>query len=134
MTSPAVAFARIGQPFAEMLMSDTVRLERDGTATTDPATGVVNSTPTVLYTGKARIRPETTSEADALNAGEARDLLDQFLVSIPFSATDARPNDTIIVTASADPSLVAARMRVIGVVRGTAVSARRLRCRLDSAI
>lgn len=128
----AAAFAVAGQALAESIMSDTVRVERDGVLVTDPATGAVSNTPTVLYTGKAQIRPETSSEAGSQDAGEARDLLDQFLVKIPMAAADVQADDTVIVTASVDGSLTAARLRVIGVVRGTAVTARRLRCRLDS--
>lgn len=113
-------------------MTDAVTVSRDGELATDPGTGAVTSADTQLYSGKAQIRPETTSEADSQNAGEATDLLDQFLVKVPVSLVDVRTNDTVSVVASSDASLVGARMRVIGVVRGTTVTARRLRCRIDA--
>lgn len=130
--SSALAFAQMGQVLAESLMTDLVTITRDGPLATNPTTGEVSLTQSTLYSGKAQIRPETTSEADRQAAGEAVDLLDQYLVKVPVAFTAARVDDTVTVTASADPAMVGVAMRVIGVVRGTAVTARRLRCRIDA--
>lgn len=105
---------------------------RGGTPTTDPTTGVMTWTQTTVYTGKARIRPQSISEAQTQRAGEAADLLDEYLVSVPFSASGIRVDDIFTATASADPDLVGLSLRIIGVVRGTAVTARRLRCRVEA--
>lgn len=114
-------------------MTDAGVVTRGGAEpTTNPTTGAVTWGSTTVYEGIARIRPQSISEAQAQFAGEAADLLDEYLVAVPMSATGVRVNDTFTATASADPSLVGLPMRVVGVVRGTAVTARRLRCRIDA--
>lgn len=115
---------------AESMMVDTITITRGSTRATDPATGVVTTTPTQVYSGKARIRPETSVTAGEQNAGEARDLLPGVVVSAPLSVA-AQANDTITVTASADPGLMNARLRVISVDYGAQITARRMHCRIE---
>lgn len=116
---------------AESLMFDTVEVRRGGgEPITDPNTGVVTYPSTLIYSGKARVHPETSVTGMEQNAGESRELLSAVKVEAPLSVL-AKTNDTVKVTASDDPALVNVQLRVVSVDYGGQLSARHIHCRFE---
>lgn len=115
---------------AESLMVDAVEIRRGGELTTDPATGVVSAVSTLIYSGPARVHPETAMSGTEQNAGEARDILSAVKVDAPLSVL-AHTNDTVLVTASDDPALVGVRLRAVSVAYGGQISSRHIHCRFE---
>lgn len=102
--SRAVVLAR-GRRAAERGMVDTCEITRSGGRTTDPDTGAVTSTPSVIYGGKCRFQ-QPTAQSQREDVGEDHLLLLRFEVQLPMSATGFKVGDAIRVVASMnDPDL-----------------------------
>jgi hypothetical protein len=120
------AAARLGQARAESMMTDACTIVRlSATPVTNPVTGVVTRPETEMYAGVCRVRPGGARQVEA--GGQVLQAITH-TVSVPVSHTDVLPDDVVIVTASGDPALVEARLRVREVARGTHITARRLGC------
>lgn len=104
-----------------------VRRAPSGARSYDPVSMTyATAAPTVLYTGKCRVRPRDVLDK-VVEAGEEPTSMWTYMVSVPFAAvTDLRADDEVRLTASADASLVSRRLRITAVARGTDITARRL--------
>jgi hypothetical protein len=126
VSAPGTTLA--GRKAIERIMADACSIATPGSGepVLDPNTGQLTYPgSTAGYTGKCRIRPVSES---AVAAGERLIVLTRYVVSIPMSA-DAKVDDRVTVTSSVlDPSLAGRVFRVVGVARGTHVTARRLDC------
>lgn len=108
-------------------MDDTVTVTRVTGRAFSEATGVYVDTSTTVYTGRARVRPNAADQQS--DAGERTALARGYVVSIPIAQTAAQPGDVVTVTAAPwDAALVGVVMTVVGELRGTHVTARRLTC------
>ncbi len=127
----AAAFASMGQALAESIMTDTVTISRaSGYSAPDPA-GVVTPVMTPVYEGKCRLKSTARAAGSTgVTAGEARDSLTQYVLSVPISVTTVRPGDIARVADSLDPQAPTGAYRVVGVERGSQVTARRFTCEL----
>ena len=122
-----------GRAAADSLMTDTCRVRRAGTPTTDPTTGVV--TPTWIYPyatastdGPCRVQ-ESTGSTDQQVGGVATSNLAGVMVSLPISATGIVPGDqVVIVTAAHDDALPGRVFTVMRVLAKSHATARRLWC------
>ena len=136
----AAAFAAAGQALAETLMDSQGTVVRNGPlGPPDPVTGVVAATQTRIYpaadspvpAGPMRVKPYSRITGSGVTAGEARDSMVLYTVSIPITVTAVRPGDIVHVTASADPQLLTrTTFRVVGVGRSPQITARRMTCEL----
>lgn len=128
----AAGFAAAGQALAATLMDSqgtVVRLGPPGAP--DPVTGVVSPAKTTIYTGPMRVKPYSRITGTGVTAGEAKDSMVLYTVSVPISVTTARPGDVVHVTASADTQLLTrTTLRVVSVERSTQITARRMTCEL----
>ncbi|MGR7002809.1 DUF6093 family protein [Yinghuangia aomiensis] len=108
------ALAR-GRAAHEALMVDAGRLIRPGPAALDRATGqMVPGPETVLYDGRARVKPQPAVGRD-VTAGERLQILREYEIALPWSALppDAvRLGDVWETTASPDARLVGQRLVV----------------------
>jgi hypothetical protein len=123
-----LALARIA---AERLMEDACTITRRSGQSTNPDTGVVNFSYTVIYTGKCKVmrRGPRGASNRPVNLGEAFELLSFVEVSIPISSTVALADDIVTVTASVnDADLVNRAFHVRGYEHRSFASARRLQC------
>lgn len=128
----AAGFAAAGQALAATLMDcqgTVVRLGPPGAP--DPVTGVVSPAQTSIYAGPMRVKPYSRITGTGVTAGEAKDSMVLYTVSVPISVTTARPGDVVHVTASADAQLLTRTvLRVVAVERSPQITARRMTCEL----
>lgn len=112
----------------EALMIDACTITRPGTSTLDRATSTLTpGTPTVLYTGQCRVKPQRTPTPT--EAGEERQVVARYELALPFSAMPTQPirlADTVTLTASADPRLIGQAMTVMAVDYGSTATAWRI--------
>lgn len=121
----AGALAR-GRRLAESLMTDTVTITRPGAPTTDPATGEVVTSGTVVYEGRARWKPPTTGAAQT-ETGTAAIITSPGEVHIPVGSYTPEPGDIIECTACPmDPGMVGRRATVQSRFGGSQVTAYRI--------
>ena len=87
-------------------MVDTCTITRNGTATTNPDTGVVTQNATTIYTGKCRLKlPVAIARPD--NVGGAQEFLQHPILSLPAATTGVLVDDIVTINTSAlMPSLV----------------------------
>ncbi len=120
-----------GRTAAESLMVDSCTISRAGAG--EPVYNPVTDTYTYpaaasVYSGKCRVKPANVADTDD-EAGETVVGVRRFVVSLPMSVTAVRRDDVVTVTTSAlDPGLAGTRFRVLGAVKGSQVTARRLAC------
>lgn len=109
-------------------MVDACTISRPGEPVLDRATSALTpGTPTVLYTGKCRIKAQRTPTPT--EAGEERQVVARYELALPFSAVPAQPirlADTVILTASADPRLIGQVMTVMAIDYGSTATAWRM--------
>ena len=116
-----------GRRIAQRLMQDTCTISRPGTTRTfNPATNSYSTTPTVVYSGRCRVKPQPTTDTVS-NVGEQAISRWPYTVSVPTAALP-QLDDQVLITASDDPALANLKLRVRTVVKGTNVTARRLGC------
>ena len=117
-------------------MTDTCTISRAGAGdpTYDPATdSYTYPTADEIYVGKCRVKPADTVDL-AEEAGETVVGARRYVVSVPTSTTTVQRNDVLEVTASVlDSGLVGTKFRVLGALKGSQVTARRLACEETSA-
>jgi hypothetical protein len=122
------------QASAASMQTDTVRIVRNGPlGTPNPSTGVVTPSQSTIYTGPGRVKPYKRVTANGVSAGDAKDSLALYVVSLPLTVTTVQPGDIVHITASADPRLLTTELRVIVVERAQQLTARRLTCELVEA-
>lgn len=124
----ATATAARGQAFAETLMTDTCTITRAGSGTFNETTGVYDTTPSTVYSGKCRVRPMAIRADHQVDAGDAAVQIWPFVVSLPLTVTTVDASDTLTITASDDPGLVGRVLVVKSVALGSQITARRLGC------
>lgn len=114
---------------AESLMTSTCTVRAKSTGqTTDPDTGEVTDIPGAEhYAGMCRVRPAGT-QGSTVQAGGAELFTFDYVVSLPFSATDVVEGDRVTIDSSPDQALAGRTIEVQHVARGDAISARRLQC------
>jgi hypothetical protein len=111
---------------AESLMLDTCTINRPGAAVTDPDTGVVTNTNTLVYSGKCKVQSKNSATSTP-EAGEAEFVVVSRQVHIPVGAAVVRNNDVVTVTASTlNPSGVGRKYRVEGFTPDTYDTAARI--------
>lgn len=114
---------------AESLQTDTCTITRpgEGEGTFDPATGT--TTPpaaTELYSGQCRFRAPSLSEVN-VTAGEHQWTTQDLVLSLPANVSGPRPDDEVVCdTSQLDPALPGARFVVLGALKGSQITARRL--------
>ncbi|MFC8732177.1 DUF6093 family protein [Luteimicrobium sp. NPDC057192] len=122
------------RPVTEGAMSATIRLENPGESGWDPVNGSTPGTPTVLWSGLARVQQNDTQsgQADAVDQDVA---LTTYLVVIPKDAPQPTADVTsVVITGNAengDPDLVGKRFTVRSVETGSLTWERDLTCELD---
>lgn len=120
-----------GRVLAESLMTDACTITEAGTG--DPIYDPVTDTyqypaVTVVYDGKCRVRPARTEDRSR-DAGADVVTTRSSVISIPMDVTAVSVDAVVLITASAqDPALADTRFRVVGVTKGSQVTARRLVC------
>jgi hypothetical protein len=116
---------------AESMMVDACTITRvSGAPVFDSATGTyTDPAPTTVYTGECRVRTRGKFLRDkTVQAGEADTYIWPYIVSVPVSVTTVNLLDIVTVTASRDPALVGAVMRVQIESLSTNGTARKLDC------
>jgi hypothetical protein len=128
----AAGFATAGQALAATLMDCQGTVAHPGPPSTpDPVTGLVTPTQTTVYAGPMRVKPYSRITGTGVTAGEAKDSMVLYTVSVPMTVTDARPGDIVHVTASTDSQLLTrTTFRVVAVERSSQITARRMTCEL----
>ncbi len=116
-----------GRVAAEALMLDACTVHRPGTPVTDPASGVVAPSLTLIYTGKCKVQ-KTASQASNPTAGGHSFTVQDSRVDFPVSAGPFLVDDVVTVTASVlDPQLVGRAFRVIETFHKSGATAQRTR-------
>lgn len=108
-------------------MTDACTIARAGSRTFDDDTGEYTDTPTVIYTGKCRIKPSGV-EARRVQASDTAVTIWPYIVSVPMAAVGIHAGDELTVTSSVDPALTDKTLVVRSIVAGTHVTARRIGC------
>lgn len=120
--------AAAGRAAAELLlMEDQCRIERTGPVQTSQ--DGTDTTPTaVLYEGVCRAKPAGTRATSASSPTAPAEMW-QYKLSIPYTAgAGIRSDDSVVITASQDPTMVGLRLKVRNLDRGTHITARRIWC------
>ncbi|MGW2544902.1 DUF6093 family protein [Kitasatospora sp. NPDC001574] len=127
MTTEAAALAA-GRAMAEARMRETGRLSRPGPDVYDPVTGETTTSSTLLYTGRAQVKPAQAMPED-VQAEQREVVLMRYEIRLPFSAVPAapvRPGDTFGVDTSPDPRMPGLVLRVTGVAYSATATAWRI--------
>lgn len=127
----ATSAATRGRLLAEAQMTSTCTVRGTSTGTvTDPDTGeVAPVVGAVVYSGKCRVRPGgrgTQTNTASTPGGEL--FVFDYLISIPFAASDVTEGHRVTIDDSPDPALNGVEVEVQKVDRGDHISARRLAC------
>lgn len=112
-------------------MDSTIQFFTSGAAVTDPSTGEVVTSQTVVWSGPCSIRPAGANSGGAateaeIGGGEA--FIYDYLVKIPWSVVSVVEHLRGTVTSSPDLALAGVTMEVQKVARGSTLTARRLAC------
>jgi hypothetical protein len=117
-----------GRRAAEALMVSKVKITRPGSGQPylDEETGdYVYPPPTVVYTGKCRLRLPNLNVKQVDAAGQQL-VVQQSVLSIPLAAVGVKPNDVAEITHNQlDESLSGQRFRIVGNSEQTISTARR---------
>lgn len=123
----AASTAARGQRFADSQFDSTIQFFTPSEPITDPNTGQVTDSQTVVWSGPCRIRPAgPTGRAIELGGGEV--FTYDYLVSIPWSVTSVIEHLRGTVTSCPDLALAGLTVEVQKVARGSTITARRLEC------
>lgn len=122
-----------GRAAAEAQMVDSCRVERPGDPVTDPDSGEVTPSMTLIYgpdspeNGKCKVQ-QTISQGSNPSAGSHAFTIQDSRVDFPVSAGPLMVDDVITMTASAlDPQLVGTVFRVSELFHKTYATAQRTR-------
>jgi Family of unknown function (DUF6093) len=108
-------------------MQDACTVHRPGTPVTDPGTGVVAPSLTLVYTGKCKIQ-QTMSQASNPTAGGHSFTVLNVRWDTPVSAGPFQVDDLVTMTASVlDPQLVGRVFRVAELFHKSGATAQRVR-------
>ena len=117
-----------GHAAAPSPMTDPCTVTRFASHVLNETTLVYADTYTTVYTGVCRVKG-TALQDQASNAGERPAVTREYDVSLPVSAIAVAVDDLITITASqldaVQPGLT---LRVLGVLHGSQITARRMRC------
>lgn len=120
-----------GRAAAQALQTDMCTVTRAGAGEPvyNPATDTYTyPTGSTVYTGKCRVKPADTIDQDVAE-GETVVGSRRYIVSLPAVTDGVQRNDIVAVTASVlDPLLVGSQFRVLGALKGSQLTARRLAC------
>lgn len=134
---PPDRFLQRARNWHESMMRDLCVISRPGAgpSTTDPDTGVVTPpAATTVYDDPdnpgagAKCRVVPTGNGAVVEAGEQPVSLWPYLVEVPIAATGFKVNDDVHLTASADPELAGAHLRIREVNAGSDITVRALSC------
>lgn len=115
------------QEEAEALMVDTCRIERPGEAVTDPETGVVAPSYTLVYEGKCKVQSTQPQSRSAEAGGAVFTVLDTRL-DIPIGAGPVAPADRVtMLTGVYNPALIGNVYRITEPFEKSWPTAQRLR-------
>lgn len=125
----------------ESLMTDqcTIKFDAGGTHddVLDPVTlGLTRpaNDSTAVYTGKCSVYPESALTTVTTVEGGAERALLRYIVAIPAAATIPPVGSLVHLTATADPGMTNAVLRVAAVIGRTRVVVRKLRCELRQPV
>lgn len=108
-------------------MQDACTVHRPGAVVTDPVTGVVAPSLTLVYTGQCKVQ-QTISQASNPTAGGHSFTVQDSRVDFPVSAGPFAVNDVVTMTASElDPQLVGRKFRVTELFHKSYATAQRTR-------
>lgn len=123
-----VETAIAGRTFADRLMTDMATITRVASRVFDEATSTYTDTLTTIYAGKCRVKYSATADL-VVDAGERAASVREYIVSVPMSVSTVEVGDAVTITASGlDPAQTGLVLHVLGVIHGSQVTARRLRC------
>ena len=112
---------------AESLMQDTCTVHRPGAPVTDPETGVVSPSLTLVYTGPCKVQ-QTISQASNPVAGGHQFTVQDVRWDTPVTAGPFAVDDVVTMTSSAlDPQLAGRVFRVIETFHKSGATAQRTR-------
>ncbi|AYR00891.1 head-to-tail stopper [Arthrobacter phage Hestia] len=116
-----------GRAKAEEQMVDTCTITRgDGTAVTDPETGVVTEVSTEVYAGKCKVQSKDSATASPDAGGHSFTVVSR-QVHIPANAADVKDGDIVTITESLlNAFTVGKKYRVDGFTPDTYDTAARL--------
>ena len=110
---------RAGRRAAEMLMTDSCTIRRAEPAVVDPTTNRLLPAVTVVYTGRCRLRSQSTQTQSRESESQLL-VASQFILSLPYdAAADLRVDDVAETTTGVT-------VRIVGTVAQTYATARRL--------
>lgn len=116
-----------GRRAAEAGMVDTCTITRVTGTVTDPGTGVVTETRTVLHDGPCRVQQGTTGQGNRMDPGETSVIVLRLEVQLPMSVVGLAEGDELTVTASAhDEDLVDRVFRIHDLAHKTHATSRRV--------
>ncbi|MEU9415159.1 DUF6093 family protein [Streptomyces sp. NPDC048272] len=108
-----------GRLAALELQSETIRISRPGEVIFDPDSGTdTPSAATVLYEGRARVKPSAQSRGEEAEVGEVNVTFREYVASLPWDTVVAErplPGDLMDVIDSPDARMVGLRLWVTGV-------------------
>lgn len=108
-------------------MIDACTITRPGATVTDPNTGDVTNTPTVVYAGRCKVQ-QTISQASSPTAGGHQFTVLDSRVDVPVLAGPLKVDDVVTVTTSVlDPQLVGSVFRVVELFHKSMATAQRTR-------
>lgn len=125
------ALLAAGRAAAGELMRETITIRAAAEEGFDWESGAdVPGTGTVLYAGRARVKPVARSRGEEVDAGEQNTTLREYTVSVPWDSPApperVAPGATVDVDASEDGRLVGLRLWVTGVEYGATATAWRI--------
>jgi hypothetical protein len=122
-----------GRDAAEALMIDACTVRRPTGTVTDPVTGNVTPSWTLVYEGKCKVQATQAQASNPLAGGHAFTVED-LEWQAPIGTGPFNVNDVIMQTAAPlDPDLVGTTYRVTSLARKTAKTAQRFRVEVIAA-
>jgi hypothetical protein len=116
-----------GREAAEALMFDACTAHRPGAVVTDPDTGVVAPSLTLIYAGKCKVQ-QTIAQSSNPAAGGHSFTVQTTRWDTPVSAGPFDVNDVVTMTASVlDPQMVGSVYRVVELFHKSGATAQRVR-------
>ena len=115
------------QVAAESLMVDACIIERPGEPVTDPETGVVSPSHTLVYEGRCKLQ-QTLAQSSSREAGGAVYTTQDTRLDIPVGVGPVRVGDWVTMVSGAhNPDIAGTRFRVMGPFEKSWQTAQRLR-------
>src|SRR4051812_47401929 len=121
--SLATGVTMMGRRQAEALMESTCVITRNNGLVTDQNTGVDSDDLETIYTGKCRLRMQTSAPRQVVAAGQ-QVALQSPILSLPIDGSESvRTGDVAVITSPLDPATVT--VRIAGTHSQTHSTARR---------